>query len=149
MDRAEAILKDTPGNLVLYEAADSNEEEQTIEALFLDKLTLEADDTYIYLKFGETVLGRVEAGSGGAETVYCTNIVIDQEAFTVDIRDTASHTLTATVSPTDCTQVIRWSSSDPNVVQVASTGALTVIGEGSATITAKCGTQSDTLTLRL
>ena len=138
-------LEDVPGNLVLYEAAEGSEDEQTIEALMMDKLTLEADGTYIYLKFGETVLGMVEAGSGGGETIYCTGIVIDQEAFTVDVSDTASHTLTATVSPADCTQIIRWSSSDPNVVQVASTGALTVVGEGSATITAKCGTQSDSV----
>lgn len=141
-----ATVEDIPGNLVLFEQTEEDSE-QTIEALFLDKLTLEADDTYIYLKFGETVLGMVEAGSGGAGTVYCTGIVIDQEAFAVDVSDTASHTLTATVAPTDCTQIIRWSSSDPNVVQVASTGALTVVGEGSATITAKCGTQSDSITV--
>ena len=147
MDRAEAILEDIPGNLVLYEAADSSEEEQTIEALFLDKLTLEADDTYIYLKFGETVLGRVEAGSGGAETIYCTDIVIDQESMTISMGSTGENTLTATVSPSDCTQLVRWSSSDPSVVTVSSGGALTVVGEGSSTITAKCGTKSDTLTV--
>lgn len=142
-----ATLEDVPGNLVLFEQTEDSEEEQTIQALLLNNLTLEADDTYIYLKFGETVLGMVEAGSGGAETVYCTDIAIDQESFTVDLSDTAVHTLTATVAPTDCTQMIRWSSSNPGVVQVSPTGELTVVGEGSATITAKCGTQSDTLTV--
>lgn len=140
-------LEDVPGNLVLYEATDSSEEEQTIEALMLDKLTLEADGTYIYLKFGQTVLGMVEAGSGGAETIYCTDIVIDQESMTVSMGSTGENTLTATVSPSDCTQLVRWSSSDPSVVTVSSAGVLTVVGVGTATITAKCGTKSASITV--
>lgn len=142
-------LEDVPGNLVLYEAADSSEDEQTIEALLLDKLTLEADDTYIYLKYGETVLGMVEAGSGGGGTgtVYCTSIVIDQNDLSIALADTGDHVLSATVQPADCTQPVRWSSSNTRVVTIDSTGKLTPVGAGTATITAKCGTQSDTITV--
>lgn len=142
-------LEDVPGNLVLYEAADSSEDEQTIEALLLDKLTLEADDTYIYLKYGETVLGMVEAGSGGGGTgtVYCTSIVIDQNDLSISLADTGDHVLSATVQPVDCTQVVRWYSNNSSVVTIDNTGKLTPVGAGTATITAKCGTQSDTITV--
>ena len=139
-----------PANIVLCEEDPSaSEDYQTIEALLLDKLTLEADNTYIYLKYGETVLGMVEAGSGGggSGTVYCTSIVIDQTDFSVTLNDTETHTLSATVQPVDCTQIVKWYTSNTAVVTVDSAGKLTPVEQGTATITAKCGTQSDTITV--
>ena len=136
-----------PENVVLYEEDPTADESDLTMQELLDKLTLEADDTYIYLKYGETVLGMVEAGSGGggSGTVYCTSIAIDQTDFSVTLNGTETHTLSATVQPVDCTQIVKWYTSNSAVVTVDSTGKLTPVGAGTATITAKCGTQSDTL----
>lgn len=144
---AGVVPEELPENMVLFEQTEESEDSQTVEALLLDKLTLEADESYIYLKYGETVLGMVEAGSGGggSGTVYCTSIAIDQTDFSVTLNDTETHTLSATVQPVDCTQVVKWYTSNSAVVTVDSTGKLTMVGQGTATITAKCGSQYDTL----
>ena len=137
-----------PDNVVLYEEDPTADESDLTMQELLDKLTLEADDTYIYLKYGETVLGMVEAGSGGGTgTVYCTAIAIDQSELSIALADTGDHGLSATVQPVDCTQIVKWYTSNSAVVTVDSTGKLTPVGAGTATITAKCGTQSDTLTV--
>ena len=52
-------------------------------------------------------------------------------------------TLTATATPTDTTDEVLWSSSDESVATVAD-GVVTVVGLGSATITATCGEQTAT-----
>lgn len=51
--------------------------------------------------------------------------------------------LTATVSPTNCTQPVVWSVSPEGVVTVVN-GLVTAVTNGEATVTATCGTQSDT-----
>ena len=66
----------------------------------------------------------------------CTGITISQNALTADIGDT--ETLTATPTPSDTSDAVIWSSSDANVATVSS-GVVTAIGIGSATITATCG----------
>lgn len=138
-----------PENVVLYEEDPTADESDLTMQELLDKLTLEADDTYIYLKYGETVLGMVEAGSGGggSGTVYCTAIAIDQSELSIALADTGDHVLSAAVLPVDCTQIVKWYTSNTAVVTVDSTGKLTPVGAGTATITAKCGTQSDTMTV--
>lgn len=90
------------------------------------------------------------AGTGmwvSVESTYCTSIAIDQTDFSVTLNGTETHTLSATVQPVDCTQIVKWYTSNTAVVTVDSTGKLTPVGVGTATITAKCGTQSDTMTV--
>lgn len=141
-----------PDNVVIYMEDDSTEDDYTVEALLLDKLTLDSDGEHIYLKYGEAILGKVLAGAGGGSgpgTVYCTAIAIDQSDLQFTVEDTREHILTATIYPADCTQIPKWSSSDSNVVTINNAGALTIVGEGTATITVKCGSQSDTMTVTI
>lgn len=74
----------------------------------------------------------------------CTEITLDQSAITAtELGDT---TLTATVTPADTTDDVIWTTSDASVATV-SNGVVSVVGLGTATITATCGAQSATCTV--
>lgn len=71
----------------------------------------------------------------------CTGIELDQSSKTV--TELGNFTLTATVTPADTTDDVLWSTSDATVATVAN-GVVTVVGLGTATITATCGEQTAT-----
>lgn len=72
----------------------------------------------------------------------CTGISLS--ANTVSLTSMgATQTLTATLTPADTTDVLRWTSSDSTVATVVG-GVVTAVGLGSATITATCGNYSAT-----
>ena len=69
------------------------------------------------------------------EIIPVTGITLDPTSLTLSFGHTAQ--LTASVVPEDASdKLITYTSSDLNVVTVSSTGVLTFVGEGTATITA-------------
>ena len=69
-----------------------------------------------------------------ASEVKVTGITLNQSSVSVELGSTT--TLAATISPADATnRNITWRSSDTAVATVSSSGAVTGIGEGTATIT--------------
>ena len=78
-------------------------------------------------------------------SVPCTDVTLDQDTLTfTQVGETA--TLTATLTPSDTTDTLVWSSSDENVATV-SDGVVTIHGLGSVTITATCGESADTASI--
>mgnify|MGYP001282468189 CR=1 FL=1 len=66
---------------------------------------------------------------------FAENIALDASSITIDIGK-EKH-LTATISPANCSiKTLSWSSSDSSIATVSSTGLVTAVGEGTATITA-------------
>lgn len=58
--------------------------------------------------------------------------------------------LTATVRPSNATdKTVTWTCSDENVVTVNAEGLIHIVGEGTATVTAKCGDVSDSITVNV
>lgn len=76
------------------------------------------------------------------ETVHCTGITLNQSTITV-VKAEGTAQLVATLTPSDTTDQVIWSSSNENVATVTG-GVVTVHGIGTATITATCGEQSAT-----
>ena len=74
--------------------------------------------------------------SGIIEPVPCTGITLSKTVLTFDGDGT--QILTATVEPSDTTDVISWISDNESVVTVEN-GIVTAVSNGSATITAICG----------
>lgn len=79
------------------------------------------------------------------DEIPCTGINISSSTLTFDQVE-ESQTLTATITPSNTTDILKWTSSDENVASVAG-GVVTIHGIGSATITAICGEQSASCTI--
>jgi len=73
-------------------------------------------------------------GGGGSTTVSVTGVTLDQATLTLTVGGSAQ--LTATVSPENATNKnVTWSSSNASVATVDSTGKVTAVAPGTATIT--------------
>lgn len=66
----------------------------------------------------------------------CESVALDEHAITVVKGKTA--TLTATVTPDNCTDAVVWTTSDATIATVAD-GVVTAVKAGTATITVTCG----------
>ena len=78
--------------------------------------------------------------------VAVTGITLSQTSLSLEVGKTA--TLTATVQPSDATdKTVSWSSSNSAVATVSSSGVVTAVKEGSATITASAGGKQATCTV--
>ncbi len=74
-----------------------------------------------------------------------TGISLDKNALS--LVEGNYETLTATVSPTDTTDTVTWSSDKTSVATVDSTGKVTAVAAGTAKITATAGTKTATCTV--
>ena len=79
------------------------------------------------------------SGDTGTTTIPCTGITLSSNSLTFTNND--SQTLTATVTPSNTTDTVSWSTNSSSVATV-SNGVVTPQSNGSATITASCGSHS-------
>lgn len=77
--------------------------------------------------------------------VHTDGITVSQTAISAS-EIGASYRLTATLSPIDSTDPVRWTSSDDNVASVVD-GVVTIVGCGSCIISAKSGSHTATCTV--
>lgn len=84
-----------------------------------------------------------EPSPGVPETVAVTGITLSETSIVMNIG--GSRTLTATVSPSNATdKTVTWSSSRASVASVSSSGEVTALSAGTATITARAGGKTAT-----
>lgn len=79
--------------------------------------------------------------------VACTGITLSANAIAFE-STTDTQTLTATVTPSNTTDSVIWSSDNTDIATV-SDGIITPIADGSCIITATCGTQSATCSVTI
>ena len=91
----------------------------------------------------DEMIAAVASIPGGS--IPCTAISLDYNSLSFDTVG-ETKTLTATLTPSNTTDTLVWSSSNTNVATVSG-GLVTIHGIGSATITATCGNQSATATI--
>ena len=70
--------------------------------------------------------------------VDCTGVTLSVNELTLTAEG-ASETLTATLTPADCTEKVNWVSADPSVAIVDANGKVTAVAEGKANILVSCG----------
>ena len=76
------------------------------------------------------------ASLGPGEQIPCTGISLDKSTLTFTAEGT--QTLTATVTPDGCTDIVVWESSEIDIATVEN-GVVSPVKNGNVTITAKCG----------
>ena len=77
-------------------------------------------------------------------SVPCTGIALASDTITITGRQ--SVVVGYTVTPADTTDAVTWASSNTDIMTVAG-GVITVVGVGTCTLTATCGSYSDTATV--
>ncbi len=77
-----------------------------------------------------------------AATIPCTGLVMTSNGSVVLDEEGANWLINVAAYPEDTTDTIVYTSSDESVVTVNEAGKLTAVGEGEATITITCGSES-------
>lgn len=129
-----------PDNVVLFEDTE-DEETITAESIIgevLDKLELKAiDENTLGLYINEKLISSVKLEEFKTSEIVCTGITLDPAAATVYGKVTIE--VVATTTPQDCTQKVRWFTTDAELATVVD-GTVTITGKkGKVTIYAICG----------
>ena len=80
------------------------------------------------------------------EVIKCTEISLSSNTLT--FTSIEPQTLTATVLPSNCTEIVTWTASPSGIVSV-SNGVITPLENGECTITVTCGSQSATCSVTI
>lgn len=76
------------------------------------------------------------------EQIPCKGLILSDASIT--FTSSGTHTIVAYIEPANTTDKLMWASSNEKVVTVDRHGVVTTVGNGSAIITATCGTHSAT-----
>ena len=79
-------------------------------------------------------------------SIPCTGVSLSSSQYS--ISDLTPVQISYTLTPSNTTDEVTWSSSDKSVVTVVN-GVMTIIGNGTATITVSCGLYSDSATVEV
>lgn len=79
------------------------------------------------------------------ESIACTDMVLSATELT--FTGSGNKTITATLTPSNTTDILTYSSTDKSVAIVDNNGIVTAVGNGSCTITATCGSIIKTCTV--
>lgn len=103
-------------------------------------LRLTTDGEYIYLYYGDTLLNEV-AVSDASDIIQCESLTVTSPSGSEIALEAgkAGVTITTAVTPSDCSQSVRFRSSDISVANVNSAGVVSGKALGTATVTVTCG----------
>ena len=128
-----------PDNIVLVEEAD--DDIMTVDAIMgeiLDKLNLKAvDDQTLGLYIGTKLISSVKLEEFKTSEIFCTGITLEPSDITAYGKTTIE--MIATTTPQDCTQKIRWFTTDADLATVSDGTVQTTGKKGEVTIYAICG----------
>lgn len=123
-------------NTDTYDLVDS-QARQDIESLELD-----VSNGYVILKKGVTELSRVEIPNV-FDAVPCSSLSASCD-FT-DALAGQTRQIQVVLQPVNCSQIVRYTSNNLNLATVSSTGLVSLLSNGTGTITVACGNQSSTV----
>lgn len=135
-ENSESLL---PSNVVLVE--ESDDEIMTVDAIMgevLNKLDLRAiDDQTLGLYMDTKLISSVKLEEFKASEIVCTGLTLDPSNSTAYGKATIE--IIATTMPQDCTQKVRWFTTNSDLATVAGGTVQTTGKKGTVTIYAICG----------
>lgn len=144
LNAMEAELARDEGRLDTQEAV-LDALDADLDAL-LGSLRLAQEGGYLTLRWGQELIDLAPA-PGTGDYVPPTALTLAPASLTILEGETGS--LTAAVLPAATSLRTRFFSSDPNVAEVARTGAVAGVSLGWCTVTAKCGAFTQTATVQV
>lgn len=128
-----------PDNIVLVEESDDDiMDVDAIMGEILDKLDLKAvDDQTLGLYIGTKLISSVRLEEFKTSEIICTGITLDPSNTTAYGKATIE--VIATTTPQDCTQKIRWFTTDAALATVSDGTVKTTGKKGTVAIYAICG----------
>lgn len=103
--------------------------------------TVDSDGLVKGIKVGEVTITAIAGGKSNSCTVKVTEVAVNSISLNptkVTLEPNKSQMINAVINPSNATNKnLTWTSSNPSVVKVSSSGIITAIKEGMATITAK------------
>jgi len=140
----DEYLKENPGNflpdnIVLVEESDDEiMTEDAIMGEILDKLDLKAvDDQTLGLYIGTKLISSVRLEEFKTFNIVCTGITLEPSNITAYGKTIIE--VIATTTPLDCTQKIRWLTTNADIATVSDGTVKTTGKKGEVTIYAICG----------
>lgn len=133
-----------PDNLILYTEDDGEELDLVSDVVAGEIMGMEfdvVDGNLLRLKYGQTVVASVALQAVGAVVKPCTNLELSQYTVSQSILDPTPIVLHPVITPSDCTQPVKWYSTKKKVAQVED-GVITIKSEGNCFIQAICGNLS-------
>ncbi len=159
------VLKDASGNtsgtayvgetLVLTAAVTNGDIAQIVWTSSDETVATVIDGTVTALHAGNAT---IKAAIGEVNATYALTVsVVDAEGIVINDKDNIGvlplhreKQLTATISPDNTTdKTISWESSDTEVVSVSADGVVKGLSKGTATITAKVGAKTDSVSIEV
>lgn len=140
LDRSELSLVKGSSDTLTASVLPSDASQDVVWSTSDSKIATVKDGTITGVSAGTAT---ITAKTSNRKTASCVVTVTLPEAVSVSLDQTSltlekgkTATLTATVSPSDASQTVSWSSSNPDIIAV-SDGKITAASAGSATVTAK------------
>lgn len=140
------------GMLVSYEQVSKAFGDNLSKLNKSDSDTLSADDTLVFMCYQDDaswassqygILLKINPNS----LVPATKVELDKTELTLKLGVDASAQLTATVTPTNTTDKVTWTSDKETVATVDENGKVTPVAAGTAKITATAGSKSASCTV--
>ncbi|GEM_PF-1385993 len=98
-------------------------------------------------KITATADGKTATCTVTVSTEQIPATAIELNKATLDLTVGGNETLTATVTPSNSTDTVEWTTSNKNIATVDKDGKVTAVAVGEATITAKAGSKTATCTV--
>lgn len=113
------------------------------DGLTSSSITVNRGDMTVYAKQITSFIDATEPYTFEATEYHCESIQLDTNTLNLTPSN-SSHQLVATITPENCTDAVTYLSDNSSVALVNNTGLVSLVNDGSCTITVTCGAKSAT-----
>ena len=131
-------------NVVVYEEVEGDDDkllDSLMEQLLVQNITITSDSNQtLKFMYGDSLIGSIVLDGLVLNTIPCTKLSLDKESENMSTYSINDLILVPTVEPMDCTEPVKWFSSNERIATV-SNGVVhrVTVSDGECTIYAKCG----------